>query len=404
MSGRRSRIVTVLDQIASSASNFALVALVAHVSPAADFGRFSLAYVVLIFFLGLQRALIGEVLLVRFSGEDVDRSVFRAAAGLGTLVGLLAGGGLVLGGLAVPGAREIWFALAVATPVVLVQDVLRYVLICSRRSFHALVIDSTWVLLGLALMFLAAWQGRSSLWVVGAWAAGGAVATAVGFALTRTTPRVGEGLAWLRDNRSIAARFSAEYASLNASTALVWFALAVPVGASGVAALRGASLLFSPLNTAFNAVRLAMIPELVRQWRSPGYRGVLAETAGVLLALAIGWGLAVLFLPERWGLLLLGDSWAGAEALRLPNFVQCLAMVGYTVALSYFRSAALHERSSLMRGSLAALTLVTPLGAGLLLGPPGAAWGFAGAVVLAVSLTMVIPPGRSRRAAPEPAA
>jgi len=384
MRGSPGRYVTVLDQVVSSASNFSLVALAARVSSPTDFGRFSLAYVVLIFVLGFQRALIGEVLLVKFSGSAAEPANSRAALGLGLLVGLVAGLGLVVGGFVVPPGRAIWFSLAVATPVVVLQDVQRYIFITLRRPALALLLDCIWLGLSLVLMVVAAQRGLPVTWVVGGWALGALASALTGLALSRTPPRVGLGVRWVRQNRGLAVRFSAEFASLNASTALVWFVLAGTLNAAGVAALRGASLLFAPLNTAFNAVRIAMIPELVRAWGKPRYRRSLAETGVILLLLGAAWGSTVLLLPDRWGRSLLGASWASAEPLRLPNFAQAMAMVGYTVALAYYRSSGLHAHSSIMRGALAVLTLAVPLTAAIVFGVPGAAWGFAVAVALAV--------------------
>jgi O-antigen/teichoic acid export membrane protein len=219
----------------------------------------------------------------------------------------------------------------------------------------------------------------------------------LGIAITRAFPRPVRGVAWFLTNRDLAVRFSAEYASLNASTALVWFALAGPLGAVGVAALRGASLLFSPLNTAFNSVRIAMIPELVRTRDTPRYRRGLMETGGILLALGVVWGVVVLLLPDSIGRIALGDTWDSAKELRLPNAVQALAMVGYTTLLAYYRSSSLHSHSSWMRGILAGMTLAVPFFAALAFGVQGGAWGFAAAVAVALVAGVGITTAARRR-------
>lgn len=399
MKGFHSRQVTVLDQVVSSASNFALVAITAHVSAPAAFGEFSLAYVVVIFFLGLQRAAVGEVLLVRFSKGDHGPGSFGAPVGLAVVIGLA--GLLILSGgsLLSPNARLVWLVLGLGLPVVLLQDAIRYVFICRRSSGFAFVLDTVWAVLGIGAMLVLAATGAGTLAVIVAWLAGAAVAAVLGLVLTRRRPQPVAGVRWLAEHRDLAVRFSAEYASLNASTALVWFALAGPLGAVGVGALRGASLLFSPLNTAFNAVRIAMIPDLVRSRGTARYRTSLAAVAAVLLALALGWGLTVLLLPASVGRLLIGSTWDAAEGLRLPNLVQALAMVGYTVLLSYFRSSELHTMSSVMRGVLAAATLAVPFVAALAVGTAGGAWGFAVAVGASVVTGLVLV-GRARGSSP----
>jgi O-antigen/teichoic acid export membrane protein len=386
-----SRHVTVLDQIASSASNFLLVAIVASVSPTEEFGQFSLAYVLLVFFLGLQRSLIGEVLLVRFAAKEVGLGDFRAAAGLAVLVGALSFAALGAGSLVARDSNPgVWLALAIAMPVILLQDVVRYVFICQRLSGFAFLLDAVWTLLSTMSMLALAMSGFGAVWVISAWIAGAVVSAVLGILMTKVYPRPVQGVQWFLSNRDLSVRFSAEFASLNASTALVWFALAVPLGAAGIAALRGASLLFSPLNTAFNAVRIAMIPELVRSRPTPRYRRALVETGAVLLALAVGWGGLVMLLPDSLGELVLGETWLAARNLRLPNLVQALAMVGYTILLAYYRSSALHNSSSIMRGILAVMTLAVPFAAATVFGVQGGAWGFASAVAVALAAGLVL--------------
>jgi O-antigen/teichoic acid export membrane protein len=393
-----SRHVTVLDQIASSASNFLLVAIVANVSSAEQFGQFSLGYVLLVFFLGLQRALIGEVLLVRFAATGADLGGFRSATGLATLLGVaalavLAGGAF----FARESSPEIWLALAATMPVLLLQDALRYVLICQKLSGYAFLMDAVWTILSTAAMLLLALARADGTWVVAAWGAGALLSAVLGIAITKAYPRPVRGVAWFLTNRDLSVRFSAEFASLNASTALVWFALAGPLGAVGIAALRGASLLFSPLNTAFNSVRIAMIPELVRARNTPRYRRGLLETGMVLLGLGVVWSAVVLLLPDAIGRIILGETWESAKDLRLPNAVQALAMVGYTALLAYYRSSSLHVMSSWMRGILAGMTLAVPFFAALALGVQGAAWGFAAAVAVALVSGLTITAAGRRR-------
>ena len=61
------RFVSVVDQAVSSLSNFIVVLAVGSLSTGVEFGVFTLAYAVLIFGLGAQRALIGETMIVRYS-------------------------------------------------------------------------------------------------------------------------------------------------------------------------------------------------------------------------------------------------------------------------------------------------------------------------------------------------
>ncbi|MDN3481488.1 hypothetical protein QMA10_06075 [Arthrobacter sp. APC 3897] len=384
MSGFR-RLVTFTDQGVSSISNFVAVAVAANVATAHDFGQFSLAYAGLLLFLGAQRALVGETLLVRYSRTgELTRRVAGASLGATALVAvpavlLLAAGAF----LSAPEDAGLWLIMAAVSPFVLLQDSIRYLFICQARPAKALLIDGIWAVGSISTMIVTARTGGGLTLVLVWWGAGAAVALAVGLALARTVPAVIHGARWLWLNRDFAFRYLAEFLTLNASTFAVLYLLVFPLGAAGVGALRAAQLLFSPLNTVFSAIKTAVIPELVRTRGNPAFRSRLVETLGIVLVLSLGWGTAVLLLPASAGEFVLGDTWRNAAELRWPYAVQYLAMVPYTVLLAYFRAAQANRLSTRMRGVLAALTLALPLGLALTGSAEASAWGFAAAVAVA---------------------
>lgn len=389
---RHSRYVTVADQIVSSLSNFMLVVFVARNSTPTEFGQFSLGYIILVFFLGFQRSLVGEVLLVRFSNGKMTRAIQGHALGLTLLVGLLGGCILAVGTIAAPAqSAAIWNVLAFSCIIVLLQDSARYVFIARNESGSALLLDTIWAALSIAVMaWMLTWRAEPYL-VVTAWTGGAAVSLILALIMVRSWPRPVGGVRLFVRNKDISVRFAVEYSSLNLSTTVVWFALAGLVGSSGIAALRGASLLFSPLNTGFNSVRIAMIPELIRTRSTHLFRRRMLETGAILLAACLGWGVLVLVAPKSIGHVLLGSIWDEAATLRWPNFIQAFAMVGYTVILAYYRASAMHKQSTWMRGGLAGGTLVLPIaGAMLFDNTAAAAWGFAIAVVIAALLGYIL--------------
>lgn len=407
---RLRRLVTFADQGISSISNFVAVAVAANVATPGDFGQFSLAYAGLLLFLGAQRALVGETLLVRYSrAGELTRQVASASLGATLLVAvptvlLLLAGALISG----PQTAGLWLIMAAASPFVLLQDSIRYLFICQGRPVRALLIDGLWAVGSITAMLLTARAG-GPLWAVLAWwGAGAAVALAVGLLLARSVPAVASGTRWLWRNRDLSFRFLAEFATLNASTFAVLYLLVFPLGAAGVGALRAAQLLFSPLNTVFSAIKTAVIPELVRARGTAAFRSRMLETLAIVLVLAVGWGAAVLLLPAAAGEFVLGETWQNAAELRWPYAVQYLAMVPYTVLLAYFRATSAGRLSTLMRGVLAALTLVLPLGLALTGSAAGSAWGFTAAVAVAAVCGLLTvragrtPSGRARRAALEP--
>ena len=386
MAGFR-RIVTFADQGVSSISNFIAVAVAANVATAHEFGQFSLAYAGLLLFLGGQRALVGETLLVRYSRTgQLTPSTASASLGATALVAvpatvLLLPGALIAG----PGDAYLWLMMALVSPFVLLQDSVRYLFICQGRPARALFIDSVWALGSITAMLLAARSGSGLETVVMWWGLGAAVALVLGLVLARSGPRPVAGGRWLWENRDFAFRYLAEFATLNASSFAVLYILVFPLGAVGVGALRAAQLLFSPLNTVFGAIKTAVIPELVRTRGTPAFRRTLMETLLVVSVLSVGWGTAVLLLPATAGELVLGETWNNAAELRWPYAIQYLAMVPYTVLLAYFRATESNRLSTQMRGALAALTLVLPLGLSLTTSTAVTAWGFAAAAAAAAA-------------------
>lgn len=382
---RFGRYVAIGDQAVSSISNFVAVAITANVATAGEFGQFSLGYAGLLLFLGAQRALIGETLLVRYSAAGaVDSSVRSAVLGASVLAAGAALPLLLIGALVADEASKLlWLVIAASLPLVLVQDTLRYLFICEGRPWRALLIDGIWAALSIASMAVVALSTGSVWAVVLCWAGGAAAALAAGLLLARALPAPRAGWRWLAANRNPGWRYLGEFSALNASTFIVLYLLAIPLGAAGVGALRAAQLLFSPLNTAFSAIKMAVIPELVRSRGTALFRRRLIETFVVVAALAGLWGAVVMLLPASVGALLLGDSWRSASELRLPYFLQYVAMVPYTVLLAYYRSVQANRLSTFMRAVLAVLTLVLPLALAYAGGNLASAWAFTLAVAVA---------------------
>lgn len=400
---RLSRYVAIADQAVSSISNFVAVAITANVATAGQFGQFSLGYAGLLLFVGAQRALIGEALLVKYSAEGaVDAAVRKGVLGASVLVSaaalpLLLGGAFV----ADQASRLIWLVIAASLPFVLVQDTLRYLFICEGRPWRALLIDGVWAVLSIAPMAFVAVTGGEVWAVVLCWGGGAAAALALGLLLSRAAPGLGEGRYWLSANRNPGLRYLGEFSALNASNFVVLYFLALPLGAAGVGALRAAQLLFSPLNTAFSAIKMAVIPELVRSRGTAVFRRRLIETFVIVLALACAWGTSVMFLPAPVGTLVLGATWEAASGLRLPYFVQYLAMVPYTVLLAYYRAVQANRMSTRMRAALAVLTLMLPLGMAYAGGMLASAWAFALAVAAAAIVGAISTVWSRSRAVPE---
>ena len=227
---RLSRYVAFGDQAVSSISNFVAVAITANVATPGEFGEFSLGYAGLLLFLGAQRALIGETLLVKYSAAGaLEASVRRGVLGATVLVAA-ATFPLLLAGvvLADQSARLIWLVMAASLPFVLLQDTLRYLFICEDRPWRALLIDAVWAVLSIASMAAVA-STTGAVWaVVLCWGGGAAAALVLGLLLGRALPSLRDGRRWLGVTRAPGLRYLGEFSALNASNFVVLYLLVLP--------------------------------------------------------------------------------------------------------------------------------------------------------------------------------
>ncbi|MGW7353488.1 hypothetical protein ACWGJA_19595, partial [Streptomyces sp. NPDC054784] len=99
-----------------------------------------------------------------------------------------------------------------------------------------------------------------------------------------------------------------------------------------------------------------------------------AAAGGVLAAVAALWALTLVLLPDRYGRMLLGDTWSAASALLPATGSQYAAMALGTCGLLALR--VLRPRTTLpIQVAFSSLTVCFLLGGYALGGVPGAAWG-----------------------------
>jgi O-antigen/teichoic acid export membrane protein len=309
-----------LDQVLSSASNFALSAFVAATISAAGFGAFTLVYAVYGVFLGLSGGFASIPLVVRFSAAAPTqfRAATRASAGAALAVGT-AGGVLCLAvaPFTAPAIADPLRALGVMLPGLLVQDTWRYSFVTGGRPVRAAANDGLWIVLQLVgIAALLAADAVSALSMVLVWGGSATAAALLGCRQARVIPAPRLALGWLREQRALTFRYAAE--------ALVhrsgwWLALGLVGAVAGlrvVGALRGAYLLLGgPLNLLFTGATFVFVAEGVRLLhRSPAKlpeatRGLSAAATVITLA----WCILVLLLPGAIGSRLLGSTWPQAE-------------------------------------------------------------------------------------------
>jgi hypothetical protein len=208
---------------------------------------------------------------------------------------------------------SIAIAVAVAAPLVCLQDLLRYAAVAVERPHVALASDAVWVLItgvaALGFIRLTAPQ------VMVVWLGAAALALAVAALLLRIKPNFVKGWHQLRRERDAVGN-SVTIGSVTVAGASLIIAAATAhfLGPTSAGSLRGASTAMGPLNVLMAFVTLNLTPALLRRQRSQdlGFcvRVALLVSLGVVL-----WSSALLLLPDMVGRTLLGDSWAGARSI-----------------------------------------------------------------------------------------
>jgi O-antigen/teichoic acid export membrane protein len=262
------------------------------------------------------------------------------------------------------------------------QDAYRFAFVATARPGRALETDLVWLVVQAAALGALAGTGQLSLSsVLLVWGGAATLALAVAWVRSQVAPDLLAARGWLQDQRDLWPRFTGELLALTGSWQLALLGLGLLAGLASVGALRAAQVLVGPLNVAFLAVPLVLVPESARWWRD-GHGEPTRHAAWIsssLAALAMGWGLVVLAIPGSLGRALLGASWSTARELVVP-LTLVMATVGITLgALTGLRVLGAARESLRARVTTAMAVVLGIVIGGALAGAPGAAWGWVAA-------------------------
>lgn len=408
--GARSRnFLSIADQVCSSASNFLLMLLVARsAASASTFGTFTVAFAVLTFALTVSRSVLGVPVgtdLHHLDGERTRAFIGRTVAcalALGVAVSTV----LAVADAAMPGlAQDVRvgvLVLAVAAPVVLIQDVGRYVAVATQRPMTALGSDLSWLavlLVVLGVDLVSKWEPSIS-WALALWGLGGVLALTMVSRLL-VPPLFRKLVGWIgRDAR----RAHLLIDSVMAAGVPLLIAVSVTAFASAavLGSLRGASTLLSPLNIAITSVGLALIPEAARR-DGRGARRVMAWASGLLVVVTVLWALALLVLPDQMGTDLLGTIWSPAVHVLPVAALEYLGLAAWTGAGSFFRARGQTLSLLRFRYVYSGLSVAAALSATWIWGTPRAIAGATAAGAICVGVASWVHIIRHRERVPEPA-
>jgi O-antigen/teichoic acid export membrane protein len=341
---RRGRMVAAtVDQAFSSGSNFLLVFLLARQSTPTDLGITLIGYGIVTFALAISRASLGALLgmdLPRASVVDRQRLIGQSFA-WGLTFSLLPAGILSL--LAVgfhgrPTVAAVLLILAASAPVVLLQDLHRFMSIADARPGKALAADATWMFTCVVALTFDVVTSRSLSPAAGAaaWALGGLLGllifTASGQPMSFTWADLFTSPWADKRRRNLAAD-----SLLGAAAPLVnGSASAIIAGPAITSAVRAAGTLFGPINVLGATVPLVIVPE-AKRLPAHKVRRLISGLALVLVMAALGWGSVLLLVPDRWGFQVLGHTWVSAKHVFMWTTLEYAGLGLWCAAVAQFR-------------------------------------------------------------------
>lgn len=325
---RRLSIVTI-DQILSSVSNVGALVWVAHALAPGDFGRFSLIAMVYTVAVVASRSLISTTALVH--PEDADNHPRRILASA-VMAGLIVGALCVAAGLFLHAGNSTFagpmLALAIPLPLMMLQDVGRYLAIARQEPGRAVVLDSLWIaLMAGAFVALAKLDGSTLTWLVLAWAGAGGIAGLWVFGQYGAPAR--GGFEWLREHWGFSWRSMVSGITSSGIVLLMSALMTLFSSALAVAAFRAATLLSAPSTAIQLAVTISAAADIAREreneravWHHIRRTITIAFIVGLLNLVVL------LFLPDVVGKAMLGESWFLVKPLMLPVVLKVLLMAG----------------------------------------------------------------------------
>ena len=372
----------LFDQVLSALTNVVLTFIVARTVNNADrFGAFSTALLIFYLLIGIERALVGQVMGIRHSDVPPDQMRDIAARGLGTIAvlgilgGLLtAGGGLLVGGVVGPPL----IAVGVVMPGLLMQDTCRMVFFAQAMPKLAAINDTVWALVQFSVIGLLIAGGVANPWsLVLAWGGAAAICVVLALLQLRVVPKLGAAVEWCKTHRDLVGYLLPETLLSSGGLQASTLTTGKIVGVSGIGAFGGAQRLLGPLGMVSSAVMTFAMPEISRRknlpaatkWRiALGLSAVMTVTSLVYLAV-------LLLLPHSVGTVLFKASWDGVRSVLLPMGLFSTA-AGFCLGPALVIIAMGHASKTFRLTVLEAPLILTlmPLGA-VLGGAPGAAWG-----------------------------
>ncbi|MBL8931961.1 MAG: hypothetical protein JNL54_17905 [Kineosporiaceae bacterium] len=376
----------ITDQVITALTNTLLFVVLARSVGLAQLDAFTNAFYVFTLVIGVGRALVGQVLSVRFS--DVHGSAWRTGLtqAFGFIVGLTvtisvvvaAVGGALWLVLDRPGPGRALLALAAVLPALIMQDACRMAFFAQSLARNAAANDALWALIQFgAIAALIRLGHADAAWLILAWGGGAAFCVVIALSQLRVVPDPRAAVAWGRRTWDLSRFFLTENLLTSGAFTGGFLLVGVLVGEGAVSAIRGAQVLVGPLETLSSAMFTFALPELSRRaWLGARTRWTIATGASAaMVAIALTYTAGLWLMPDEVGRMIFRDNWDGPASVLLPvalGSVAARACLGPAVTIYAMGLARRTFRLMLVE---APLVLSLMLGGAVIDGVAGAAWG-----------------------------
>jgi hypothetical protein len=354
-----------IDQVFSSLSNGLIIYAIAVVTSVADFGRVGLVMTLLAAAIGVLRGALGTPLLLSSAKSVSD---IRREGGYAVTTALFVAPvvGILMVAVAGSAVRTEAVLLLLATPVVLVQDVLRYIAIAEGRSYIAAIWDGAWCA-GSILLLVGTWfklPHITATFLLCAWGLLALVALVGMLVNVRVRPRLAGYRGWMADGWRHRVRYGTEAGLEQVTVFAVLLFVTLVLSPAVTAAVRGAAAVLAPVAILASAVPLIVISESARLTMRPVqvWRILVRITSAMSLAAAT-LGVVLYFLPLRWGEFLLGATFAATQQI-VPIIACEYALGSWAIAVAIYLRTFNRSHDALgLKVGYVAVMLLTSLGA-----------------------------------------
>ena len=378
---RRVVSLTVIDQGASSLSNFGLSVLVVHGSGAREVGVFAIIITTYILVQGLVRSVTSDCLLTRSGATGELRVRFEQAGYLFTLLAASALSLVLLGIAVVVGSSfAVPFVIfSIFFPLMAMQDFARYIGISRHDPAYSIRLDVAWIVVfGIAFIGLRSAGLVSLPWLFGAWAGAGAL---VGLSTVPAFLSVRKGTQalrfWITSEWSVGTRFAGQFLVGAFGIYGFLYVLVFVLSIDAIGLIKIAQLALAPVFVLFAGVQSALVSIVGRKMRENRHQATrFLNYVAVLMTVAMAiWTVAVYVTPAKDVADLFGPTWVQARPFMLwigfSAAIGCVSTV-YLIGLRAMRSANEVLRLVII---MAPFLFVLPLGGAKVWGIRGAAVG-----------------------------